>query len=204
NYVLTLAFLERNQVADLKIYPLSIKSNNIFGPTSFLNPYEVKAQALQNGPEYAQWITMMESLGVYPHLDPQSGQIFYYNRDQFVANFCSNGTPCLLPQATTQEVLDSAKGDQEFIVDLEQMLLQNKYAPFECLLPYFPEIADTDAYKQYIQQGSKYAVSPLLQPDKFQIDDQSLTNFIKQESQIRGLTEKDPIQILINVSDPIF
>ncbi len=198
NYYLTLQILdERDNLASIKSYKLQIAPKFQFPLTSIGTTY---AQDTSRGPEFANWVTQMQALGFYPA--EENGEIVLYNRDEYVRKYCRSG--CLLNPPRIQEIIDSVKADEGLISDLLVEAYDNNYSPFEALLPYFPSLTDTPQYQSFVKRGNIYVRSPLLPPLQTQIDPDTLKELIQRVATKRGFTEKDPIQILINTTDPIF
>src|SRR5258708_1181224 len=133
----------------------------------------------------------------------EDGETVLYDRIHYTEKFCSKN-PCIVPSYDPQELINNVKADRQFLPDLFDGVYNEGYAPFEALLPYFPEIVDLDEYKAHIARGGVYPRSGLQAPLKQQIDEKTLAEVITKEGNQYGLAERDPVQILINVTNPIF
>lgn len=169
---------------------------------------------------YADWVTKMQSLGIYPA--KEDGEIVLYNKKDFVEKYCQGqtipgtnvvSTGCYFNAPSIEETLDSVNTNVEFIKELGLKLKETGYAPLTVLKPYFPDIIKIDQ-SLYLQLE---ALEPICRQEdeklvcregddeyKREISPEELGKTISQLSLEKHLSEKDAIQRLISITDPIF
>lgn len=209
-HILALVILAIGLVAGLYL----VTHPTIFKPKAY-EVTEVSQEIEQTSSEdreanYAQWVTQMQSLGLYPA--KEDGEIVLYDRKQFVEKYCQP-QGCYLNPPTFEEVLEGTSADIDLIKDLGVRLKDEGYAPLTVLKPFFPElnVVNTDV------TNALEALEPICREEseglvcregddqyKRTIIQQDLTKYITQVATERGLSEKDPLKRLINISDPFF
>lgn len=145
--------------------------------------------------EYVKWLTHMQSMGIYPA--QEDGEIILYNREQFTEKYCSAPPGCILPDLSYAEIITRAESNRDLIGMLASRLYNDGYSPLEVLQSYFPDITPS-------RLGGIYPTSSQQSNLQTEIDEAILARYIRQIYTEIAPTNKGPLELLVDYSDPIF